>query len=68
MDIADFLAQATSTFDPHSGLRYGQHWFNTLYAVRPDIADKIRATKLDPFHKDNVSHETLDFVITNWHG
>ena len=66
MDCADFLARATSTFDPNNDLRYGQHWFNTLYAVRPDLADKIRGTRLDPFHRDRVSHETLDFVVANW--
>lgn len=66
MDITDFLAHATVTFPNDGDIRYGQHWFNALYAVRPDIADKIRGTKLDPFHRDRVSHETLDFVVANW--
>lgn len=46
--------------------RYGQHYFNTLYAVRPDVADKIRATPLDPFFDDDVSVETENAVIEYW--
>lgn len=66
MDCSDFLALATSTFDEKTEMRYGQHWFNTLNRVRPDIADRIRATVLDPFYRDRVSHETLHFVVANW--
>lgn len=66
MDCAEFLAHATRSFSDNTELRYGQHWFNTLYRVRPDIADKLRGTPLDPFHRDRVSHETLDFVVANW--
>lgn len=48
--------------------RYGQFYFNMLYKVRPDVADKIRATPLDPFYWDEVSLETERAVIEYWRG
>lgn len=66
MDLADFLAYATRSFPNDGDIRYGQHWFNRLYEVRPDLADSIRGTRLDPFYKDHVSQEALSFVVTNW--
>jgi len=64
--FADFLALATRTFDEKADLRYGQHWFNTLYEVRPDIANKVRGSIFDPFHRDHVSQQAVFFVAENW--
>jgi len=33
-------------------IRYGQYLFNSLNAIRPDIANKIRGTYSDPFYLD----------------
>jgi hypothetical protein len=66
MDLASFLAHATSSFPNDGDIRYGQHWFNRLYEVRPDLAGAIRGTRLDPFHEDNVSQELLSYVVANW--
>lgn len=46
--------------------RFGQYYFNCLHSLRPDLANKIRATKLDPFHKDHVPAETMKFVAEAW--
>lgn len=46
--------------------RFGQLFFNLLNEVRPDIADKIRATDLDPFFSDEVQLETIEFVKNYW--
>lgn len=46
--------------------RYGQHYFNMLHEKRPDVANKIRATPLDPFYYDEVSLETEQAVICYW--
>lgn len=32
--------------------RIGQAYFNALYGILPEFANKIRATKFDPFHDD----------------
>ena len=46
--------------------RYGQLYFNMLHELRPDVANKIRATPLDPFFYDDVSLETESAVINYW--
>lgn len=46
--------------------RFGQLFFNVLNEVRPDIADKIRATDLDPFFDDEVKLETLEEIKNSW--
>lgn len=46
--------------------RFGQLFFNVLHEVRPDIANKIRATDLDPFFDDEVQLETLQEVENSW--
>lgn len=49
-----------------ASIRYGQVYFNMLWEFRPNIANKIRATKFDPFHKHEVSPETHLFVGDEW--
>ena len=36
----------------YSGWRKGQVLFNVLYDERPEWADEIRATEIDPFYED----------------
>jgi len=66
MSPIDFFALATRTFDEKADLRYGQHWFNTLYEVRPYIANKMRGSIFDPFHRNHVSDRAITFVEENW--
>lgn len=33
--------------------REGQRAFNALYAIRPDLAEQVRGTDLDPFYDDS---------------
>jgi hypothetical protein len=49
-----------------STYRYGQCMFNLLAGCRPDIAERIRATNVDPFYKDYVSQDTWEFVHDVW--
>ena len=42
--------------------RFGQTYFNLLWEMRPEVADKIRATALDPFYKDHVAQVIHDYV------
>ena len=48
------------------GLRKGQSFFNALYDVDPDLADKIRDTEIDPFYTDDKLNEFLETVINTW--
>ena len=48
--------------------RYGQTYFNLLYEFRPEIADQIRGTNLDPFYKETVAHGVHEFVQQAYDG
>lgn len=47
-------------------LRYGQTYFNCLWEFRSNIANAIRATKYDPFHKDEVHPDIHVHVKELW--
>lgn len=47
-------------------VRLGQTYFNCLWEFRPSIANQIRATKYDPFHKDDVHPEIHGYVSALW--
>lgn len=61
-----FVRIVKDTLPKGSDIRYGQHYFNVLNAVRPDLAKKIRATRLDPFYKENVPSEVEEFISRSW--
>lgn len=46
--------------------RLGQVYFNVLLSIRPDIAEKMRGTMFDPFHRDEIHPKVRDFVLTHW--
>ena len=51
--VEGFFAQVADVWAKSQGrARYGQVFFNELYRVRPDLADRIRGTALDPFYKN----------------
>lgn len=45
----------------HPEWRPGQCCFNTLYAVRPMLADSIRGTDLDTFYTDDQDRVAMFF-------
>lgn len=66
-DFVDTVHREYSKWrDVDSTYRYGQCMFNILYALRPDIADRIRGTNIDPFYKDYVSSDTWEIVQQYW--
>ncbi len=46
--------------------RYGQTYFAVLSSVRSDLAETIRATIYDPFHKEQVSEQTEKLLKDKW--
>lgn len=46
--------------------RLGQVYFNLLHKVRPDIANRLRGSLIDPFYREKLSTETEEFVIAGW--
>jgi len=63
MTFQDFLNTAKNV---PVGLRTGQHLYNTLAKVRPDIADVLMETGLDPFYDDNRVPAAIATIKANW--
>lgn len=66
MTYDDFENLVRLSFSNDGYIRYGQHWFNTLYSERPEIANRIRGTLHDPFHREKVSEQAQNIVRTLW--
>lgn len=52
-----------------TGWRLGQAIFNVLAENRPDLAEKIRGTEMDPFYvQENPQkiNEIMDWLEGNW--
>lgn len=46
--------------------RVGQFAFNELLRFRPDLAEQIRGTELDPFHQDSRLPAFLESLEEKW--
>lgn len=52
--------------------RYGQAMFNHLVEIRPDLAEKIRGTNMDPFFCNRPNDPSgkfdrfVQFIEENW--
>lgn len=47
-------------------LRRGQCYFNTLVEVKPELAECIRGTDLDPFYHEHRFERFFSYVHDNW--
>lgn len=50
----------------HLNQRAGQVYYNVLHDIRPDLADAIVGTLIDPFYKDEVDEQIRKFIRENW--
>jgi hypothetical protein len=64
LEFHDYLAGVTTGRPP--GWRAGQWYFNALADVRPDLAERVRGTALDPFHRDDLLPAFLRYVARHW--
>lgn len=46
--------------------RTGQTAFNVLYDIRPELADAVRATELDPFYQDELLPAFYARIEEDW--
>lgn len=50
--------------------RYGQAMFNHLCEVKPDLAEKVRNTNMDPFYCASPMEAKfncfIEFIESNW--
>ena len=63
ISLMDFLALANK---PEAHLRKGQHLFNLLHEHKPQLANQIRGTGLDPFYRDNRLDDVVAWIACNW--
>jgi hypothetical protein len=62
-----FAGRVTLSFITRPGSwRKGQFLFNELCSVRPDLAERIRASDLDPFFQDWRIEACMEFLRENW--
>ena len=62
----DEFLKAVVTSEREDCIRVGQHYFNTLWKIRPDIANEIRGTMNDPFHNDKKLGQFILQVAELW--
>lgn len=65
MTYGEFLQMFVTEPKPDDQ-RWGQWFFNELLRVRPDVAQKIRATPNDPFHNDNILEAAYTVAEELW--
>jgi hypothetical protein len=62
MKVATFLKYASHVTAEHPELRIGQAYFNSLYSLDPEAAERIRGTDTDPFYNDGVIPKFLGYL------
>lgn len=66
MTYEEYLSRALSRRVLNPTERLGQAYFNVLYAVRPDLADRLIGDPMDPFYNDAKVPAFLEWVQFNW--
>lgn len=67
LTFTQFVAVASAYYGENKRrVRFGQAVFIILEEVRPEIANELRGTPLDPFHKTSVSDEVWAFIEDRW--
>lgn len=70
MSFMQYINTTSNAFHANKDWRIGQAYFNTLVEARPDLAEKVRGTNLDPFYADNAMDACfvrfIYFVAENW--
>lgn len=66
MNYYSFRLAVQQEWAENQHLRLGQVYFNTLYALRPDLANKLRGSLHDPFHKTEIPLEAEQLVEREW--
>lgn len=69
--VDEFYERARANMVDRPQWRYGQSLFNTLLGIRPDLAEQIRGTEIDPFHArggtdDPRLYKFGEFVNREW--
>ncbi|WP_332645081.1 hypothetical protein [Aeromicrobium sp.] len=66
MNVAEYLQIVRTVHARTTDWRLGQTYFNVLTEARPELAEKVRGSIVDPFHQDARIGDFLVFVSDNW--
>ena len=67
VNYAEFHYKAVRRWSEYNGQeRLGQSYFNLLHEVRPDLANELRGSMLDPFFKERITQVVHDWVAERW--
>jgi len=64
--LDEFLQDVQAALDDHPEYREGQAFFNVLRLRRPDLADQILTTNLDPCSVDARVADFLGWLEEHW--
>jgi hypothetical protein len=62
----DFVTKVNKLHQQTNNWRYGQTYFNVLSSVKPSLAELVRSTIYDPFHKDIIPEHTEKLLKDKW--
>lgn len=62
----DVVRQHLANLKQHPEWRRGQSLFNALSAVRPELAEKLRTSDMDPFYWDDRLSAALLWIDQHW--
>lgn len=63
--VEDYQAAVHAALKQHPHWRIGQAHFNVLSDMRPDLAELVRGSALDPFHNDGRVPALLGMVAVS---
>lgn len=62
VDVDTLFVEVMTIMDVYPELRYGQAWYNVLREKRPELANRIAQTELDPFQRDERVPRLIDWL------
>ena len=68
MTYDEYIAACVRAQETRPEWRWGQTLFNMLYDYRPDLAELVMTTDLDPFYKDDMDSVAnfIAFAEAHW--
>ena len=66
MKVIDYLRVVRTVDARTADWRLGQAYFNVLTEARPELAEKVRGSMVDPFHDDSRIGDFLVFISDHW--
>lgn len=62
MTFEKFLDKLVEYRNSNPSQRHGRAFFNLLCEVRPDLAERLRGSTIDPFYRDDLLPDAVLFV------